>query len=211
MVNRMESKSSRSQGRGPVSISLLVFALCLGLIFVAGCGPKQPQGEVELAGQDTETSPEAKTAAALRSGSVSLKGLLETLEEIQTAITELKSGGTTAGFLEGLTEIEDLMGSAADASAEYSGAAPTADDVKAEFAKYDELRLNAITELNDALVDLRAAKATAESMAESEPRLTSLSDLLSLGVTDLEEAIKAFGGTPEEEPADDSAPAPAGE
>lgn len=191
-----------------MGIGLLMVGLCLSLVFAAGCRPKQAPGETELAGQDTETSPEAKTAAALRSGSVSLEGVLETLEEIQTTITGLKSGGATAEFLEGLAEVEDLMGSAADASAEYSGKPPTADEVKAEFSKYDELRLKAITELNDALVDLRGARTTAESMAESEPRLTSLSDLLSLAVSDLEEAIKAFGGTPEEEPSDDSAPAP---
>lgn len=209
MVYRMESKSSRSQGRGPVSITLLLVSLCLGLVLAAGCGPKQAPAEAELAGQDTETSPEAKTAAALRSGSVSLKGLLETLEETQTSITELKSGGATAAFLEGLTEIEGLMGSAADASAEYSGAPPTAEEVKAEFGKFDDLRLKAITELNDALIDLRGARATAESMAENEPRLTSLSDLLALAVSDLEEAIKAFGGTPEEEPAEDETAPPA--
>lgn len=209
MVYRMESKSSRSQGQGPVSIGLLIAGLCLGLVLLAGCGPKQPASEPELAGQDTETTPEAKTAAALRSGSVSLKGLLETLEETQTAITDLKSGGATAAFLEGLAEIEDFMGSAADASAEYSGAPPTAEEVKAEFGKFDDLRLKAITELNDALVDLRGARATAESMAENEPRLTSLSDLLALAVSDLEEAIKAFGGTPEEEPAEDETAPPA--
>lgn len=191
-----------------MGVGLLMVGLCLSLVFAAGCRPKQAPAEAELAGQDTETSPEAKTAAAMRSGAVSLEGLLETLEEIQTTITGLKSGGATAQFLEGLAEVEDLMGSAADASAEYSGTPPTADEVKAEFSKFDEQRLKAITELNDALIDLRGAKATAESMAESEPRMTSLSDLLSLAVSDLEEAIKAFGGTPEEEPAEDGAPAP---
>ncbi len=194
--------------RGPVSVGLLIAGLCLGLVLATGCRPKQAPAEAELAGQDTETTPEAKTAASLRAGSVSLEGLLETLEETQTAILNLKSGGATAEFLEGLAEVEDLMGSAADASAEYSGNAPTAEDVRGELAKYDELRLKAITELNDALIDLRGAKATAESMAESEPRLTSLSDLLALAVSDLQDAIKAFGGTPEEEPSDDSSAAP---
>lgn len=172
--------------------------LVIGLGSLPGCGPKGSEPEAPLAGQDTETTPEAKTAASLRAGAVSLDGLLETLQETQTEIVKLKAEASPV-LKEGLIEIEEMMASAADAAAEFKVEPPTEEEVKADFAAFDDQRLKAITELNDALVDLRSAQGTAVSIAEEEEKFGPLADLLGLAVTDLEDAIKAFGGTPEED------------
>lgn len=201
-MKRMEPAGGMSQGQKVSQTLIKAFlagALAVSLSSMSGCKPKEAEPEAPLAGQDTETTPEAKTAAALRAGAVSLGGLLETLEEVQTALDKVREGATPE-LKDGLDEIEEMMASAADAAAEYKTDAPDAAAVKADFAKFDDQRLKAITELNDALVDLRSARGTAESIAEELETVRSLADILGLAVTDLEDAIKAFGGTPEEEP-----------
>lgn len=191
---------------------LLIKAFLAGFLLMAlgslpGCGPKGGETDAPLAGQDTETTAEAKTAASLRAGAVSLDGLLETLQETQSEIDKLKPQASPV-IKEGLIEIEEMMASAADAAAEFKVEPPTQEQVKADFAGFDEQRLKAITELNDALVDLRSAKGTAESIAEEDEKYGPLADLLGLAVTDLEDAIKAFGGTPEEEQEAEPEPSP---
>lgn len=200
-MKRMEPGGRMSQGN-PVGGLLIkaflagILVICLGA--VAGCGQKGSEPEAPLAGQDTETSPEAKTAASLRAGSVSLDGLLETLQETQSEIVKLKADASPE-LKEGLIEIEEMMASAADAAAEFKVEPPTEQQVKADFATFDDQRLKAITELNDALVDLRSAQGTAASIAEEFEKYGPLADLLGLAVSDLEDAIKAFGGTPQED------------
>lgn len=177
-------------------------------ILAAGCGSREPAPPGRAASDKTEApaTPEAQLAEQLRSGSVQLSALLETIQEADAEAAALHAKAKPSEK-EALTELRDFLASTADAAAEYAAQPPTEAEVTAAFAKFDEQRLTAITELNDALVDLSSARGTAEALAEADAAYDGLASLLELAGQDLEEGISALGGTVEAPPVDEEPPA----
>lgn len=180
---------------------------------LAGCqsGPKGLEGPNE----DAPKTPESMLADQLTKGSSWLRSASESLAEI-LADAKAMQAKAKPDEKDGLQELIDWVDSAGDAAAEYA-VAPEASadkaaweaDIAANFTKHDDARLEAITALNDALVDLGSAFGIAESLSEANSAYAELPGMIDVARGEFRSAIEDLGGKVEEETdSGDEAPVP---
>lgn len=180
----------------------------IGVLFAAllisGCGT-DPQfgGGASRIGQNEPTAAEL-LQEKLSSGAYQANAAADTIETTVSALDDLEK--LASGPLnEGVRETKDLTISAGKTLSELTAEPPLVSAVEADFSAYDEQRLSAIKEANDALQDLREAHGILESLIGEAPSAAraaideSLS-FLAACMDDTIGAIEQFGGQVEEEP-----------
>ncbi|MGE0001416.1 MAG: hypothetical protein AB7F50_09130 [Fimbriimonadaceae bacterium] len=173
---------------------LLVAAAALS---IAGCGPKERRvvyepPVTEKYGADP-SDPDKALYEQLRSGSVQMAAVAQTLSEVRNMATSLQ--GTLGGEAEdALNDILAVLDSVGAMVTDLSVDPPTQEQVSTDFAGADDRRKAAIRDASDAYVELSEAFGISKSVEEVYPDFIKLSDLLAIAQGDLSEAVAAFGG-----------------
>lgn len=143
-------------------------------------------------------SKEAELYEKVRSGFVQTAGavdsIIEALEHTEGLLRRARGQQRDA-----LADVRELLDDSGAALGDYVEDPPDLTTFRAKMSAYDKRRLAAITACNDAVVDLKSARAIVGSLlAAPAPPLKSeleqLDVLVGVAIQDLTEAIEALGG-----------------
>lgn len=194
------------------------------LLALAGCGgpapaPEAPSSPVSAnaAGQDKPDQKEAKPSEdtlpsdaqepkdaagklreQMRSGSVQIDGVLSTLADAKDALDK-QIPGLKAEVKDGADEAAASLDAAGASLAELTGESPTVEEIRKDLAKAEKIRKASADNAAEALIDLRSAANILTGLAEDNAKLKEAAGLAATAVAELEDAIKALGGTVPEE------------
>lgn len=174
---------------------ILVAVAILGAV---GCRP-EPRS-IAYDTPDTEkygpvpSDPDLALYEQLRSGSVQMAGVAQTLAEVRDAATSLK-GSLGGEAEEALIDILAVLDSVGSTVSDLGVSPPTQAQVTADFAAADDKRKRAIQDGSDAYNELSEAYGISKSLEEPYPDFIKLSDLLAIAQGDLNEAVQALGGS----------------
>lgn len=179
----------------------------LAVWLLAGCGSK-PQGEITVPSESSyaaERDPDTALHEQLRAGSVEMTAAADTISEALEAAR--RTSRILAGEArESALTIVDLVDAAGRTTADLAAEPPAVEDVKKEFAAFDDERKRRITEGNDAYMDLQEAVGIARGLEADFPELKSVGDVIEVAMKDLSDAISSLGGQVEEPGEGDPAP-----
>ncbi|MCC6404266.1 MAG: hypothetical protein IT207_09690 [Fimbriimonadaceae bacterium] len=173
------------------------FLLVVVLLGLAGCNRKEkslvytPPAN-EKYGADP-SDPDLALYEQLRSGSVQMAAVAQTLSEVRDTATGLR-GNLGGDAEEALSDILSVLDSVGATVTDLAVDPPTQAQVSRDFAAADDQRKKAIQEGSDAYVELSEAYGMSKSLEEAYPDFIKLSDLLAIAQGDLTEAVQAFGG-----------------
>lgn len=175
--------------------------LVLGAIFVLigqfGCTkPKEGavyQPPVETSYSREPDDPDTALTEQLRQGSVQMAAASDTIES--ALLTAKKVAKSLKGESQQVSQdIVDLLDDAGASVADASSDAPAIEEVKKDFAKYDDDRKVRIESGNDAYKSLESALGTLEGLEVEVEGLDTLRENISLAMEDLTDAVEALGG-----------------
>ena len=175
--------------------------LIVGLIAVSACN-RSP--EASAAGTNGggavvhDKAPEVVVFEQLRSGIYQLDVATDAMERATNRLRPFAAGKPeeTRGALQAVV---DYLDSAAGTVVELNDV-PTQEEVRADFKTFDERRLQAIEEAEDARRDVEQAASVMDDLLASNPpadakaTLQEIDDLLEEAIDALEGSIEAFGG-----------------
>jgi hypothetical protein len=102
--------------------------------------------------------------------------------------------------------IVDLVDAAGRTTSDLASEPPPVEEVKKDFASFDDERKRRITEGNDAYMDLQEAVGIARGLEQDFVEFKSVGDVIEVAMKDLSDAITTLGGQVEEPGAGDPAP-----
>jgi len=172
--------------------------LALACLLVAGCGKSDAKTETPKPPSTANQSPDTHYET-LRASLTLLEG---STDSVQSALTHAKTARDQASgeIREGLDAIVDMLDSAGATLQEAAIHLPDAKDVNRQDFKYKALRTAMLEAAQDAHMELRDAAGAARSLAETQPALGELADLIDLAVADAVETVESLGGTIPSEP-----------
>jgi hypothetical protein len=171
-----------------------------------GCGngaTTAPQSAtVSARASEQGMTPEELLRDQLSAGSFSFNSAVRGLEQARKEALTLRAATQNGELRQALSDVVELLDSAAATIAEHSVDPAPTEDIAERFAHHDDLRLTAIDSGNDARHELGELVGILESLIEDFPRhqkeLASVRDLAASAREDIDSGIRHFGGEPEE-------------
>ncbi len=179
--------------------NVLAWLVCSAVVLsLCGCRGRSPSDvykpPVEGSSKPAPQDPDQALAEQLRSGTVQMAAasdsIQDALKEAKRAVASLK-GDLKDAAQEVVDYIDDAGATVADACADP----PALDDVKKDFAAADDVRKHRIAAGNDAYTGLQEAAGSVSDLQDQVEGLSTLSDLLKIAISDVSDAIQAYGGT----------------
>ncbi len=181
-----------------------IAALLWVAIVVAGCGSSTKVAQADVATQPTPAPTASLPADAneavreqLRSGLFQLSAALDSIQEALKQAKEIQKG-SKGRLKEAMSEVVDRIDSCGSTLADHNSDPPTVDDVKKDFAKFDDQRLKTVDDVNDTLSELKEIKGMVGGLTgdtpELEDKLTRLAALVDQAMEDASGTLLALGG-----------------
>ncbi len=159
-----------------------------------GCGSKPEERPARAVVKINPDKPEDTLFEQMRAGAFQFTGVIETLDAAVGKLKDVKPG-SDAALKAGLEELTEAIDAAGAALADYTDEPDRARLAK-KFPEYDERRIRAIGDANDALHNLDEAAGIATTLASDKnlDELNDVADLLDLAIEDIKDAIASLGG-----------------
>jgi hypothetical protein len=188
------------------SVGLLIFASLIVGCHHAGQSVSNPVAD---GAKSASVDPMTAERDGVHQGAYLLGQAASDLETAVDAAKKVKSASKNADLKAAMNDVLQSLDDAGAGIADFTGEPPELAEFKADFAKQDDRRLNAINASNDALHDLDDVGDTLSDFSDG-PTAAALDDLesaLDAAADNLTEAIKALGGKVENDDTEDVTPA----
>ena len=193
-------------------MSRWVFLTCFALFALAGCHRGVAAAEhAALAAKPPPVDPMEATREGMHQGAYLLGNAAQEIADAVKTAKAIKDSSKDALMKAALS---DALGSLDDAGAsigDFTDMPPALDEFRANFAREDKERLDAIDGANDAIHDVNDVLDNLDSYLSDDKspyadEMNKLSDSLGNAIDDLTDAVHGFGGKVEQDDTLDVAP-----